>query len=32
VDLRGIYELSILNQIHTQRNLPAVSAGGLGKD
>lgn len=32
VDLRGIYELSILNQIRTQRSLPAVSAGGLGKD
>jgi NitT/TauT family transport system substrate-binding protein len=32
VDLRGIYELSILNQIRTQRSLPRVSAGGLGKD
>lgn len=32
VELRGIYELSILNQIRTQRSLPAVSAGGLGKD
>lgn len=32
VDLRGIYELSILNQIRTQRGLPAVSASGLGKD
>ena len=32
VDLHGIYDLSILNQIHTQQNLPAVSADGLGKD
>lgn len=32
VDLHGIYELSILNRILTQRKLPTVSAGGLGKD
>ena len=32
VDLHGIYELSILNRILTQRSLPSVSAGGLGKD
>ncbi|MGH3696271.1 MAG: ABC transporter substrate-binding protein [Pseudonocardiaceae bacterium] len=32
VDLHGIYELSILNRIRTQRSLPAVSAGGLGKE
>lgn len=32
VDLHGIYELSILNRILTQRGLPTVSAGGLGKD
>jgi NitT/TauT family transport system substrate-binding protein len=32
VDLHGIYELSILNRILTQRGLPSVSAGGLGKD
>ncbi len=32
VDLQGIYELSILNRIHTQRGLPTVSAAGLGKD
>jgi len=32
VDLHGIYELSILNRILTQRGLPAVSANGLGKD
>ncbi|MGH3901308.1 MAG: ABC transporter substrate-binding protein [Pseudonocardiaceae bacterium] len=32
VDLNGIYELSILNRILTQRGLPTVSAGGLGKD
>lgn len=31
-DLHGIYELSILNRILTQRGLPTVSAGGLGKD
>jgi NitT/TauT family transport system substrate-binding protein len=31
-DLHGIYELSILNRILTQRSLPSVSAGGLGKD
>ena len=32
VDLHGIYELSILNRILTQRGLPTVSANGLGKD
>jgi NitT/TauT family transport system substrate-binding protein len=32
VDLHGIYELTILNRIHIQRGLPAVSADGLGKD
>ncbi len=32
VDLHGIYELSILNRILTQRGLPTVSADGLGKD
>ncbi|MGH3945879.1 MAG: ABC transporter substrate-binding protein [Pseudonocardiaceae bacterium] len=32
VDLQGIYELSILNRIRTQRGLPTVSADGLGKD
>lgn len=32
VDLHGIYELSILNRILSQRGLPTVSAGGLGKD
>ncbi|MGH4011082.1 MAG: ABC transporter substrate-binding protein [Pseudonocardiaceae bacterium] len=32
VDLQGIYELSILNRILTQRGLPTVSANGLGKD
>ncbi|MGH3835149.1 MAG: ABC transporter substrate-binding protein [Pseudonocardiaceae bacterium] len=32
VNLQGIYELSILNRILTQRGLPTVSAGGLGKD
>ena len=32
VDLHGIYQLSILNQIRAQRSLPAVSAGGLGKE
>ncbi len=32
VDLHGIYELSILNRILTQRSLPTVSADGLGKD
>jgi NitT/TauT family transport system substrate-binding protein len=31
-DLHGIYELSILNRILTQRSLPSVSASGLGKD
>ncbi len=31
-DLHGIYELSALNQILTQRGLPTVSADGLGKD
>jgi NitT/TauT family transport system substrate-binding protein len=31
-DLHGIYELSILNRILTQRSLPSVSADGLGKD
>jgi NitT/TauT family transport system substrate-binding protein len=32
VDLHGVYQLSILNQIRSQRSLPAVSAGGLGKE
>ncbi|MBV9057882.1 MAG: ABC transporter substrate-binding protein [Pseudonocardiales bacterium] len=32
VDLHGIYELSILNRILTQRGLPTASASGLGKD
>jgi NitT/TauT family transport system substrate-binding protein len=32
VDLHGIYDLSMLNHILTQRGLPTVSAGGLGKD
>jgi NitT/TauT family transport system substrate-binding protein len=32
VDLHGIYELSILNRILSQRGLPTVSADGLGKD
>jgi NitT/TauT family transport system substrate-binding protein len=32
VDLHGIYQLSTLNQIRAQRSLPAVSAGGLGKE
>ena len=32
VDLHGIYELSILNRIRTQRGLPTVSADGLGKE
>ncbi|HKR50337.1 MAG TPA: ABC transporter substrate-binding protein [Pseudonocardiaceae bacterium] len=32
VDLHGIYDLSILNRILTQRGMLAVSAGGLGKD
>ena len=32
IDLHGIYQLSILNRILNQRGLPAVSAGGLGKD
>ena len=32
VDLHGIYQLSILNQIRAQQSLPAVSAGGLGKE
>nr|MDQ3825283.1 sulfonate ABC transporter substrate-binding protein [Actinomycetota bacterium] len=31
VDLRGIYELSVLNRILTQRGLPTVSSNGLGK-
>ena len=31
-DLHGIYDLSILNRILTQRGLPTVSAGGLGKE
>ena len=31
-DLHGIYELSILNRILTQRGLPTVSADGLGKE
>jgi NitT/TauT family transport system substrate-binding protein len=31
-DLHGIYELTILNRILTQRGLPTVSANGLGKD
>ena len=30
-DLHGIYDLSILNRILTQRDLPTVSAAGLGK-
>ncbi|HEU0088998.1 MAG TPA: ABC transporter substrate-binding protein [Pseudonocardiaceae bacterium] len=32
VDLNGIYELSIVNRIRTERGLPTVSAGGLGKE
>ena len=32
IDLHGIYDLSILNRILTQRSLPTVSAGGLGKE
>ena len=32
VDLHGIYDLSILNRIRTQRGLPTVSADGLGKE
>jgi len=32
VDLNGIYELSILNRILTERSLPAVSSSGLGKE
>ena len=32
VDLHGIYDLSVLNRILNQQGLPAVSAGGLGKD
>jgi NitT/TauT family transport system substrate-binding protein len=31
-DLHGIYDLSLLNRILTQRGLPTVSAGGLGKE
>lgn len=31
-DLHGIYDLSILNRMLTQRSLPTVSAGGLGKE
>lgn len=31
-DLHGIYDLSILNRILTQRGMPTVSAGGLGKE
>jgi NitT/TauT family transport system substrate-binding protein len=32
IDLQGIYELSTLNRILTQRSLPTVSADGLGKE
>ncbi|MGQ0774686.1 MAG: ABC transporter substrate-binding protein [Pseudonocardiales bacterium] len=32
VDLQGIYELSVLNRICTERGLPTVSTGGLGKE
>ncbi|MGH3795070.1 MAG: ABC transporter substrate-binding protein [Pseudonocardiaceae bacterium] len=32
VDLNGIYDLSILNRILTERGLPTVSSGGLGKE
>lgn len=32
VDLNGIYELSIVNRIRTERGLPTVSSGGLGKE
>ncbi len=32
IDLHGIYDLSILNRILTQRSLPTVSAHGLGKE
>jgi NitT/TauT family transport system substrate-binding protein len=31
-DLVGIYDLSIVNRILTERSLPTVSSGGLGKD
>ena len=32
VDLDGIYDLSALNAILAEKGLPAVSAGGLGKE
>jgi NitT/TauT family transport system substrate-binding protein len=32
VDLSGIYDLSILNRILTERSLPTVASGGLGKE
>ncbi|MGH3939888.1 MAG: ABC transporter substrate-binding protein [Pseudonocardiaceae bacterium] len=32
VDLQGIYELSVLNRILAERDLPPVSSGGLGKE
>lgn len=32
VDLRGIYELTAVNRILTERGLPTVSSGGLGKE
>ena len=32
VDLNGIYDLVIVNRILTERGLPTVSSGGLGKE
>jgi NitT/TauT family transport system substrate-binding protein len=32
VDLNGIYELAVVNRILTERGLPTVSSGGLGKE
>lgn len=32
VDLGGIYDLSTVNRIRTERSLPTVSSGGLGKE
>lgn len=32
VDLNGIYELTVVNRVLTERGLPTVSSGGLGKE
>ena len=31
-DLNGIYDLTVVNRILTERGLPTVSSGGLGKE